>query len=189
MTLLSGSQPSTTNPYLPVGSCLAAGFIPLRAGSTGRDGLQTLPALSPRHSVVSAEQERILEQFFTRVWFQQSSRNTSLPPSSLTLHIPSTTHCDLVSTIELFFFSHGTSCCCVFVLFCFQLQWNNIHLGSSKRCFCSPLTELSVTPPLWTPPSVSNHLSSVTLNSPTCLPPWLVLLLFSLWFSSILPHP
>lgn len=122
MTLLSGSQPSTTNPYLPVGSCLAAGFIPLRAGSTGRDGLQTLPALSPRHSVVSAEQERILEQFFTRVWFQQSSRNTSLPPSSLTLHIPSTTHCDLVSTIELFFFSHGTSCCCVFVLFCFQLQ-------------------------------------------------------------------
>lgn len=158
MTLLSGSQPSTTHPYLQVGSCLAAGFIPRRAGSTGRDGLQTLPALSPQHSVVSAEQERILEQFFTRVWFQQSSRNTSLPPSSLTLHIPSATHCDLVSTTELFFFVM-VPVVAVF-LFCFVFNYSGTTSILAVPKDASVLLLLN-SPSLnlwWTPPSFSNHL-------------------------------
>lgn len=60
---------------------------------------------------------------------------------------------------------------------------NNSYPSSSKGHFC-PLTDLLVTPALWTPPSFSS-LGSVTQHSPTFfLSPWLVLLLFSLWFSS-----
>lgn len=99
MTLFSGPQPSATllaQPNLQVGSFLDAEFTPEVAGSKGRDGLQTLPALQGFSRANGSQ-----SNFHQSVVPAKLLKTVALPLSTLAFHIPSLTHYSGVSTSEL----------------------------------------------------------------------------------------
>lgn len=82
-------QPGTTlllHTYLQVGSSTGAGFTP--KGLAPREGM----AFKSTSLECFSREARILENFVTRMWFQQNWRNSCLNISTLALHIPSFIH-------------------------------------------------------------------------------------------------